>query len=181
MNKEFIGRAFDKAIADLIKEDNSQNDKKLIYWGIRYLPIADESVEMKEKIISLIELLMKGITYREFMNLFPIAKEYDGGDDWKDYYYTIDYLKDFDLDSLIDNPLELLMEYNNHDIMFFNVEFMEVTSELSKEHLGIDPFIEFFYPEQYPRDSKGNVIGITADGKVHKMASPEKPILKIVK
>ena len=182
--KDFIEKAFIKSVDDLSEERNPDTVKKAIYWSVCYIPILYVEAEFKSKVIDSIKSLMTNITYREFIQLFPITKEYDGDKfGMKDYYSTIDYLKDFNLDDLIHDPEELIMEYYNPLILALGVEYMTVVSKMSRNHLGLDPFTAFFHPEEYGHDSKGNIIGVTADGKVHKIAAPgrEKPILSIVK
>ena len=181
--KGFIEKAFIKSVDDLSEERNPDTVKKAIYWSVCYIPILDVEAEFKSQVIDSIKSLMTNITYREFIQLFRITKEYDGDKfGMKDYYSTIDYLKDFNLDDLIHDPEELIMEYYNPLILALGVEYMTVVSEMSRNHFGIDPFTAFFHPEEYGHDSKGNIIGVV-DGKVNKIAAPgrEKPILSIVK
>lgn len=164
---------------------NHENYKKLVYWGIRYLPYCKNgNAEEKFAYISCLKDCLKKLTYREFINLFPIAKEYDGAKwEMKDYYSTMEYLDGKFVDDYIEDPLELIFEYYNWYIIEFGVEVMSATSEMQRIQTGIGITEAFMFPDQYPSDSKGNLIGITSDGKVHKVASPRKskPKLTVIK
>ena len=161
---------------------NHENYKKLVYWSIRHLPYYEtNNAEEKFAYISCLKNCLKKLTYREFINLFPIAKEYDGAKwEMKDYYSTMEYLDGKSLDDYIKEPLDLIFEYYNWDIIIFGVEVMSATSEMNKIQTGIDITEAFMFPDQYPTDSKGNLIGVTSDGKVHKVASSRKSKPKLI-
>ena len=186
--KKLIAKQTIAATNDYQVNPNHENLKKMVYWNIRFLPCFkkddDVIIEKKFLLISYVKDDLKKLTYREFINLFPIAKEYDGAK-WgmKDYYSTMEYLNDKSLDDYIEDPLELILEYYNWNIIEFGVEFMSVTSDMHKIQTGIGITEAFMFPDQYPTDSKGNLIGVTSDGKVHKVASPRKskPKLAVVK
>jgi hypothetical protein len=58
---------------------------------------------------------MSQLTPREFMNIFPIDKTYDGERfECKDYFYTIKIVRALDQDAPIGDKLDdLLWEYMN--------------------------------------------------------------------
>ena len=64
---------------------------------------------------------------KEFMELYPIPKEYDGHKyEIKDYFYTRDYIKGLEQENPIGTEVfNLLWEYQNRDLIHFNVNFME--------------------------------------------------------
>ena len=162
---------------------NHDNFKKLIYWSIRHLPyFKTNNVEEKFTYISCLKDCLKKITYGEFVQMFPIDKEYDGAKwEMKDYYSTMEYLNDKSLDDYIEDPLELIFEYNNCHIIIFGVEVMSVTSDLNKIQTGIGITEAFMFPDQYPTDSKGNLIGVNAKGKVCKVNNPRSIKLTVIK
>ena len=164
---------------------NHENYKKLVYWSIRYLPhYENDNVEEKFAYISCLKDCLKKLTYREFINLFPIAKEYDGTKwEMKDYYSTMEYLNDKSLDDYIEDPLELIFEYYNWDIIIFGVEVMSATSEMNKIQTGIGITEAFMFPDDFPHDSKGRLIGVNSKGKVCKVSDPRltKTKLTVVK
>ena len=180
--KELIFKQLTVVIDSYKVNPNHENYKKLVYWSIRHLPYYENNnVEEKFAYISCLKNCLKKLTYGEFINLFPIAKEYDGAKwEMKDYYSTMEYLNDKSLDDYIEDPLELIFEYYNWEIIVFGVEVMSVTSEMNKIQTGIGITEAFMFPDQYPSDSKGNLIGITPDGKVHKVASPRKSKPKLI-
>lgn len=184
-NEELLFKQLVAASDSYKVSPNHENYKKFVYWGIRYLPHCEtDNAEEKFAYISIVKDCLKKITYGEFVQMFPIDKEYDGAKlEMKDYYSTMKYLDGKFVDSYIEEPLELIFEYNNWYIIEFGVAVMSVTSEMHKIQTGIGITEAFMFPDQYPSDSKGNLIGITSDGKVHKVASPRKskPKLTVIK
>ena len=158
---------------------NHENYKKLVYWSIRHLPYY--KTEERFAYISCLKNCLKKLTYGEFINLFPITKEYDGAKwEMKDYYSTMEYLNDKSLDDYIEDPLELIFEYYNWDIIIFGVEVMSTTSEMNKIQTGIGITEAFMFPDDFPHDSKGRLIGVNAKGKVCKVSDPRKSKPKLI-
>ena len=135
------------------------------------------------------------LTYGEFMQIYPISKEYDGNGEWKDYFSVRKYLNEnkIDPDEIIgENLLYFMMEYCNLETDFIFVEFMEMVNHMQKEIYGfdvLDEFLDSVGADTIPRDSHGNLIGIV-DGKVVKkpkedtfaeMDKKEKTKLRIIK
>lgn len=84
----------------------------------------------------------------EFVNLFPIKKNYDGGTGWKDYFYTADYIKTLPQDKPIDSKIDdFLWEYLNPDISMFLVNLIGLTSDLRRLD-GQKGLMEEFCEEQ---------------------------------
>ena len=164
---------------------NHDNFKKLIYWSIRHLPyFKTNDVEEKFTYISTIKNCLKKITYGEFVQMFPIDKEYDGAKwEMKDYYSTMEYLNDKSLDDYIEDPLELIFEYDNWYIIQFGVQVMSTTSDMQRIRTGIGITEAFMYGKEMPHDSKGNIISVNSKGKVCKVSDPRltKPKLIVVK
>ena len=164
---------------------NHENYKKLVYWSIRHLPYYENNnAEEKFAYISCLKNCLKKLTYREFINLFPIAKEYDGTKwEMKDYYSTMEYLNDKSLDDYIEDPLELIFEYDNWYIIQFGVQVMSTTSDMQRIRTGIGITEAFMYGKEMPHDSKGNIISVNHEGKVCKVSDPRlsKPKLIVVK
>ena len=164
---------------------NHENYKKLVYWSIRHLPYYENNnAEEKFAYISCLKNCLKKLTYREFINLFPIDKEYDGAKwEMKDYYSTMKYLNDKSLDDYIEDPLELIFEYDNWYIIQFGVQVMSTTSDMQRIRTGIGITEAFMYGKEMPHDSKGNIISVNHEGKVCKVSDPRlsKPKLIVVK
>lgn len=99
----------------------------LIYHGVKYLIHSDitgldydglmKRFEFTEQVKATMELL----TPRELMQVFPPKKDYDG-DKWqcKDYYSTLQAMREHGLNKLIGRELDtLLWDYMNNDLMNF--------------------------------------------------------------
>lgn len=130
-----------KAYSENQQQDPGPFIKKLIVYGIKAVNTKpepqiityDEAVnnfQFANVILSLIGTL----TPSEFVNLFPIEKEYKGHK-WqmKDYFYTRDYIKSLDpLKPIGEDALKFIWEYTNWEITEFNVEIMGYMSSLRR-------------------------------------------------
>lgn len=120
-----------------IGQDTLPIIKKAIFYGVKMIntmkdEILDEDLIYNFKLINSIIDMMSTITPKEFINIFPIKKDYKGYKfDTKDYFYTIDYLKILELDTPIgDKILDFLWEYVNDDIHEFVVKMLLTMSHL---------------------------------------------------
>ena len=155
--------------------------KRLVLWTGRELVYEQEHKEdyETENLFAVSELyksLVSGLTYREFMEIYPIDKRYDGAR-WgtRDYFSTMEFLSDIDLDSKIGGEkqvMDLFFEYDNWELLDVASASMCAMSAMSRKLLGVDPAVAFLTKEEnYAHDSKGNIVGVTADGRTHKVPS----------
>ncbi|MCP2240203.1 hypothetical protein [Thermoanaerobacterium thermosaccharolyticum] len=140
MNASFA--MYKKAYVNTLKayqigQDTLPIIKKAIFYGVKIINTMrdenlDEDLIYNFKLINSIIDMMSTITPKEFINIFPIKKDYKGYKfDTKDYFYTIDYLKTLDLDTPIgDKILDFLWEYVNDDIHEFVVKMLLTMSHL---------------------------------------------------
>ncbi|AFK86969.1 MULTISPECIES: hypothetical protein [Thermoanaerobacterium] len=140
MNASFA--IYKKAYVNTLKayqigQDTLPIIKKAIFYGVKMIntmkdEIIGEDLICNFKLINSIIDMMSTITPKEFINIFPIKKDYKGYKfDTKDYFYTIDYLKTLDLDTSIgDKILDFLWEYVNDDIHEFVVKMLLTMSHL---------------------------------------------------
>ena len=130
----------------------NKDTEKAIFWGVKYLAfynnwkelsLADLEIILNE--FDYIEKLISRITFNEFIQLFPIIKEYDGYRyECKDYFSTMDYLKTVELDQVIgENTAELLDNYYNNEIINFLVHRYCTFDEILKKQ-GQPTLIEGF-------------------------------------
>ncbi|KAA5806505.1 hypothetical protein [Thermoanaerobacterium thermosaccharolyticum] len=135
-------RAYTNTIREY-QEGISQDIKliaiKVIFYGVKMVnsmkdEILEEDLIYHFKLMVIIIDLMATLTPKEFMIIFPIKKDYDGKKyGFKDYFYTMDYIKMLDVDSLIgDKIFDFLWEYTNDDITEFMVKLMLTISHLRK-------------------------------------------------
>lgn len=127
--------------------------RKLIYYGVKYLgsgyvfnPL---KLEHTFNSFDLVLMVLDTITPRKLMQIFPIDKKYDGHK-WesKDYYSTIEAMKEFGMDRQIGTAqgqaFDFLWDYMNHNVMMFVVRFMSVLSDMSQLKGNGDPTVKFF-------------------------------------
>lgn len=88
--------------------------------------------------VEMIKQNMALLTPAEFMNLFPLKKEYDGAKyGVKDYFTAREYIDKLDQDKPIGEGIDsFLWEYWNTDITMFNVRCMAALSDLMRAETG---------------------------------------------
>ena len=129
--------------------------KQYLYLLIKFISNAFDSGESytKEEIkewfylISGVNDMVECLTPNEFMQMFPIAKDYDGEKyEVKDYFYCIEYISQMDINKPIgqENGPEFLMEYWNWDINMYMCTWMGIVNRMHQAHGGRDITEEFF-------------------------------------
>ncbi|KAB2391053.1 MULTISPECIES: hypothetical protein [Bacillus cereus group] len=144
---EIYLRMFMKAVQELKNQKETTKlvskdvYKKAIFTGVRFInnvsnDLKDHKyVKAKFDLIVYVKELIGCLTPREFMSIFPIAKEYKGGKHgMKDYFSTMKSIDEMGIDTQIgDNVSEFLWNYHNwEDVTEFVVNSMEVVSALRK-------------------------------------------------
>lgn len=114
--------------------------KKLIVYGVKAVNtkqkpsvINREETTANFQFADLIQGLMGLLKPEEFVNLFPIAKEYDGNKyQTKDYFYTRNYIGFLPDEPIgdVDKVMEFLWEYHNREIRMFLVNTISYASDL---------------------------------------------------
>lgn len=146
-------RAYKRALERINDpQDNRTTETKIqqvVFYGVKCFGQWDDKKQITpEKRMDGINqtiILMGLLTPREFMNIFPPRKNYDG-DRWqmKDYFYTVNYLEMIGMDTpLGEKSFEFVMEYWNTDSMRFAVNAMSALSDIYKEKTGIGIMEEF--------------------------------------
>lgn len=127
------------------------------------------------------------LTPKEFMNIFPIDKEFDGDKyEMKDYFYTKEYIETVDQDKPIGEKVhEFLWEYMNREIMNFSVKILCLMSALRRAEGHLDMMEEFMASQgmETPntfKNSKGEAMYIR-HGKPEKIHVTESNHLKVMK
>lgn len=182
-------------------EENPEQDtktifKKLIVYGVKVINTKEEpeyidreTAENDFQFASTIKGLMATLTPKEFTELYPIAKEYDGHKyDAKDYFYTKDYIGTLDQNKPIgDEILHFIWEYHNWELTEFNVEIMRCISRLRRLE-GQPSLMEEFANEMgiktysMHKDQNGNQFMIDNETrKPIKISKPKAKHLKIIK
>lgn len=108
--------------------------------GIEYQQTLEEA-QATFQLIDAIFTVCGCLTLRNFVITFPIDKTYDGAK-WeeKDYFYTIEVLKDMDWDKPIgrDKLSELLWDYENEELRHAYIEFTTAASAIFRAQTGKD-------------------------------------------
>lgn len=88
---------------------------------------------------------IKELTFAEFVQIFPIRKEFDGYKyEVKDYFTTIAYIESCGgMDQFIQHPFELLIEYNNFELSIFTVDIICIMDEIRSRKTGMNLIEEF--------------------------------------
>ena len=152
----FIYRIFEenkgKQFADYPQEDLM----KIAFAGIKYINSVHEirrenervgtdykqTLEESQAVFQLIDAIftiMGYIKLKNFVNIFPITKEYDGHKwECKDYFSTMNVLSKMDWDKPIgrDNIADLLWDYQNYDLEDVYIEFMCAMSAIHRSQTG---------------------------------------------
>ncbi len=117
--------------------------KKSAFYGIKSVVSQrrqtlnfKEDYEEQFNFIQLVNSIIGLLTPNEFMNIFPIEKDYDGHK-WgsKDYFYTKEYISNLNKDEPIgseESVMDFLWEYHNWETMEFTVATMMCISGLRK-------------------------------------------------
>ena len=172
--------------------------KRAVFYAVKYFslerierrhstePRTIEQVDADFSLLQYVKMLMGQLTPREMMSMFPIEKEYDGEEfGCKDYFFTVEKLKDFDLDKpLGEEGLEdFLWCYWNDDLFAFDVISMSIISNMYKAQTG-KGILEKWCEDQgigtYTINQEKGIIQDNQTGEIHKLS--KKPShLKIVK
>jgi hypothetical protein len=153
--KNAFVNAMIKAQDTLIEDRESL--KKVVYYGVKYIDQKErrdisftrEQAEAEFSLLCLIKDIMKLLTLGEFINIFPIPKEYDG-EKWltKDYFYAIREFGKYDINNPISTNLEdILWDTMNNDIFAFNAYLFSVMSCLRRLQ-GEKGIMEEFFEDQ---------------------------------
>lgn len=131
------------ALCNKIAEpDSSSKAKQISLLGVKYFNasrLVDKPQDLLDAQLILyqyIQAFMSRLTPREFMQLFPIEKDYHGGKyGCKDYFYTIKFIESIDADSPIGDEEKLfdfLWEYQNRETNRFLTNWLSLLGEFMR-------------------------------------------------
>lgn len=176
-----------KVITDYPQEDI----KKMAFSGIKYINSFRElkrerermdtdyaqTLEESKAIFQLIDsvfVICSCLTIRNFINAFPIDKDYSG-EKWgvKDYFSTMDVLSKMDWDKPIGrNELsELLWDYENADLRNVYLEFTTAMSAIYRSQTGkgiAEQWCEDHGIDTYSVDRKTGIMKNNQTGDIFK-------------
>lgn len=169
--------------------------KKIILFGVKNINATDLDMLDYDLLvgtfnsISMLNTIMGTLTPREFLTIFPIAKEYDGEKyQMKDYYYAQKFIEEFGMDKLIgEEAMQFHMEYYNREITSFVVQTMCVMSAIRRAEGGKGIAEEFFEKEGLPtytmtEDIKGKqLLTNNQTGETQQVKKKRPRYLKVIK
>lgn len=184
-------KAFGKELAVISAYSNwnqcRDNLKRAVFYAVKYYgldridrrhscePRTYEQVNNDFALLECVKMLMRQLTPREFMSMFPITKEYDGKK-WgcKDYYFTVHKLKGFDMDRpLGDEGLEdFLWSYWNDDLFEFDAVSFSIISNMYKAQTGrgiMEQWCEKRGIDTYTMDQEKGIIRNNQTGEMSKL------------
>ena len=195
-------KAFSRELA-IISAYNDWNQcrdnlKRAVFYAVKYYGLERidrrhssesrtlEQVESDFSLLEVVKTLMRQLTPKELMSMFPITKTYDGEKwDCKDYFFTVENLKDFDLDApLGDEGLEdFLWSYWNDDLFSFDAVSFSIISSMYRSTIGKSIMEEWCEKQEIPSYTIQEDIGVIKNnltGEISKLS--KKPShLQIVK
>lgn len=158
--------AFNRKIINDFQEDvKDDHFKQVIFYGVKLINEMPKAKTYDDELaifqtISALKDLIKQLTPNEFMNMFPVEKDFKGYKyEMKDYYSSMEYVNTLDLNKpLGDNVLMLLGEYMNRDIHSFFVKSVINLSHLRQYDGHLDMFEEFMAAQgmETPNTFKNN-------------------------
>lgn len=143
------------------KKRSVDEQKKFVYYGMLYHAINrakrrfrhESCFEIEEAYNSMHNVIMAAaeLTPNDFLNMFPIDKKYDGEKYCvKDYFYTMESLKQFPMDKKIgDGIITFLNNYYSNHVFLFWCEYFNCINDYYT-YCGIKgPFDEYFHDIRY--------------------------------
>lgn len=186
--------AYLNAAVDLAHRQNDQDEKefskKFIFLMTKALASRIERKISYEDSQSLLNVMlsitdmMAGLTPMEFMQVFPIPKEYDGNKyGVKDYFSTMEYVRGFPQDGPIgqEDILGFLMEYYNPDVLKFNVRMVSVISDIREMEGQMRVAEEFAAENGIPTYSFYEKEGIMVNRQTGEVTKVHRPKTRIPK
>ena len=191
---------YHKSILNLIEKKDFDKDrdamKKLVFLCVKernlYFKVVEnntyEAVQNDTNLFFTISNFMSLLTLREFMEVFPVEKRFDGEKySIKDYFSTMKYIRKLELDEPIgDEEIDFfLMEYSNKEIFEMMIHRMVTFSDLRRfqgEKGVIEEFLEKEGVETFTKYD--DVIVGNQTGKCFKVSKPRKRIpqqFKVIK
>lgn len=145
-----------------------------------------EDIAARFQAFSLLTDMFALLTPVEFVQMFPIRKTYDGKKyQCKDYFSTMEALKECEPDQPIgeDKIMHFLWDYDNDDIMNFEVEKMCCLSDLRRAQGGQGLMEEFMHEQGLPTytlHEKEGYLYNNLTGKTQKICKPKKRVPKFM-
>lgn len=168
-------------VREMEKDIRTRDDlKRRVSMEVRFLPqlIDSPSTSDSAEIISDVEDIGK-LTPRELAQLFPAEKRYDGGDDFKDYFTSAEFLNSLENRPLgVEGALKFMWDYMNPELMEFNILVMKAVDSDRKRQGKLSMGAEFAKKMGIPlytktTDADGNPVLLCDDGRTIQLDEEE--------
>lgn len=179
-----LGRLINAANVKGGSEFTVEEKKKMAIISVKYLInrkwseyLSAKEAEDTLSFIFMVDEYLGQFTPREFMQVFPVDKVYDGERyQSKDYFYTMNYLKSLDMDKPIgrENLSDFLWDYMNRTMLNFSMVKMDALSTMQRAKGEKDWFEQFAEDkgltlyEQFS-DGSGQYMQNTKTGEISKV------------
>lgn len=169
----------------MFKSALTQGDiDKAVLWGARWMNSAG-GINNRHHFFEAVLGMMGALTPRQFVELFPIEKVYDGKR-WgtKDFFSTVQMINEHGWDTPIGDAFEFLWDYDNRNTREFAVNYMSAVDDVFRSNGGLGMVESFCLDkgiETYRMytDAKGKQYLQDSKGRTHPVRNPRH--LKIVK
>ncbi len=174
--------------------DEKDSIKKLVFYGVKtintkpkdeYLNL--ETIQSNIDFNNVILGAIGTLTPKELMNIFPLDKYYKGAKyENKDYFYSMNYIKDHGINKPIKDPISFLWEYTNINTSIFlmnvlgeidNLRISQGNQSMASEFMeaqGIKPLRKY-------TDQRGKDFFINDKGQTMRIKKKYPRYLKLVK
>jgi len=173
-------KGFIRNLQTFIDSVNTDRDalKRSVFYGVKCVAGNRKASDPQRMFCFAagVKLAMMEITPAELITIFPIIKTYDGDrTESKDYFYSIDRLKEHGLHTIIGDAVDnLLWNIRNRDLELFTVRCMTLADEVRRME-GKPGMIEEFFgiqPKYLRKDERGKEFMFDpATGKTAKVKS----------
>lgn len=191
---ELYLNAFHNVIKERIKDEKDRHYlKQNIFYCVKVINMKPKPDNYEEahsdfQLHSVLKQMIEQLTPYEFMQLFPIKKEYDGHKyGMKDYFYTKSYIdNELEIDKLIPDALFFLSEYWNDDIHKACMKMMGNLSDL-RQMQGKPTIMEEWVQDNGIEthtgyiDDAGNEFVMDQHGRTQKVNKPKSKRPKYLK
>lgn len=169
----------------------TDNLKQYVYLYIKIISLLNDVwdtdnpdvIEASFDTIVFISHVLQYFTPCEFIQMFPVRKDYDGHRyGMKDYYSTMEAVKEIGLYEKIGDRVErFLFAYCNDDIDDYVVAWMGIVNRMHQMNGGRDMLVEFMEDQGVHPLTLYEEEGCLVDGETGKIYEMKKPVQKVRK
>ena len=169
----------------------TDNLKQYVYLYIKLVSLLHdgwdinkpEVIEAGFDTIEFVSYMLRHFTPKEFMQMFPVEKDYDGRRyEVKDYFTTMETVREIGIHNRIgDRVEEFLFGYCNDDINKYMVTWMMIVNRMHQLNGGRDVLIEFMEEQGVHPRTLHEEDGYFVDDETGEKYEIKKPVQKFQK